>query len=122
MAIMAKGQVRAVSAIDMPAQRAFVHQIFALAARAKESGPALVRCQPTQRNLLTLWQRRIGPAPGLSDNPVLPALPLAAAAEAVHVKGQQLDRDVVEPLAEGRHHSVARARDLRHDRCLVASI
>ena len=58
----------------------------------------------------------------VSDNLVLSALPLLAAAEAVHVERQQLDRDVVEPLAEGRHHPVARPRDLRHDRCLVASI
>ena len=32
MAMLAKGQVRAVPANDMPAQRAFVHQIFGLAA------------------------------------------------------------------------------------------
>ena len=32
MAMLAKGQVRAVPRNDMPAQRAFVHQIFGLAA------------------------------------------------------------------------------------------
>jgi hypothetical protein len=32
MAMLAKGQVRAVPANDLPAQRAFVHQIFGLAA------------------------------------------------------------------------------------------
>jgi hypothetical protein len=32
MAMLAKGQVRAVPRTDMPAQRAFVHQIFGLAA------------------------------------------------------------------------------------------
>jgi transposase, IS6 family len=32
MAMLAKGQVRAVPGDDMPAQRAFVHQIFGLAA------------------------------------------------------------------------------------------
>ena len=32
MAMLAKGQVRAAPAIDMPAQRAFVHQILGLAA------------------------------------------------------------------------------------------
>ena len=32
MAMLAKGQVRAVSANDVPAQRAFVHQVFGLAA------------------------------------------------------------------------------------------
>ena len=32
MAMLAKGQACAISAIDMPAQRAFVHQIFGLAA------------------------------------------------------------------------------------------
>ena len=32
MAMLAKGQVRAVPADDMPAQRAFVHQVFGLAA------------------------------------------------------------------------------------------
>ena len=32
MAMLAKGQVRAAPANDMPAQRAFVHQIFGLAA------------------------------------------------------------------------------------------
>jgi hypothetical protein len=32
MAMLAKGQVRAVAANDLPAQRAFVHQIFDLAA------------------------------------------------------------------------------------------
>ena len=32
MAMLAKGQVRAVSGNDMPAQRAFVHRIFGLAA------------------------------------------------------------------------------------------
>ena len=32
MAMLAKGQVRAVPANDMPAQRAFVHQVFGLAA------------------------------------------------------------------------------------------
>ncbi len=32
MAMLGKGQVRAVSANDLPAQRAFVHQIFGLAA------------------------------------------------------------------------------------------
>ena len=31
MAMLAKGQVRAVPANDMPAQRAFVHQVFGLA-------------------------------------------------------------------------------------------
>ena len=30
--MLAKGQVRAVPAYDMPAQRAFVHQVFGLAA------------------------------------------------------------------------------------------
>jgi transposase, IS6 family len=32
MAMLAKGQVRAVPGDDMPAQRAFVHQVFGLAA------------------------------------------------------------------------------------------
>ena len=32
MAMLAKGQVRAVPGDDMPAQRAFVHEIFGLAA------------------------------------------------------------------------------------------
>jgi hypothetical protein len=32
MAMLAKGQVRAVPVADMPAQRAFVHQVFGLAA------------------------------------------------------------------------------------------
>ena len=32
MAMLGKGQVRAVPANDMPTQRAFVHQIFGLAA------------------------------------------------------------------------------------------
>jgi hypothetical protein len=32
MAMLAKGQVRAVPANDMPAQRAFVHRVFGLAA------------------------------------------------------------------------------------------
>ena len=32
MAMLAKGQVRAVPVNDMPAQRAFVHQLFGLAA------------------------------------------------------------------------------------------
>ncbi len=32
MAMLAKGQVRAVPGDDIPAQRAFVHQIFGLAA------------------------------------------------------------------------------------------
>jgi transposase, IS6 family len=32
MAMLAKGQVRAVPVNDMPAQRAFVHRIFGLAA------------------------------------------------------------------------------------------
>ena len=32
MAMLAKGQVRAVPATDLPAQRAFVHQVFGLAA------------------------------------------------------------------------------------------
>ena len=32
MAMLAKGQVRAVRGNDMPAQRAFVHQVFGLAA------------------------------------------------------------------------------------------
>ena len=32
MAMLAKGQVRAVPAHDLPAQRTFVHQVFGLAA------------------------------------------------------------------------------------------
>jgi hypothetical protein len=32
MAMLVKGQVRAVPANDMPAQRAFVHQVFGVAA------------------------------------------------------------------------------------------
>ncbi len=32
MAMLAKGQVRAVPRSDMPAQRSFVHQVFGLAA------------------------------------------------------------------------------------------
>ena len=32
MAMLTKGQVRVVPADDMPAQRAFVHQVFGLAA------------------------------------------------------------------------------------------
>ena len=32
MAILAKGQVRAAPANDLPAQRAFVHRVFGLAA------------------------------------------------------------------------------------------
>jgi transposase, IS6 family len=32
MAMLAKGQVRAVPGDDMPAQRAFVHKVFGLAA------------------------------------------------------------------------------------------
>ena len=32
MAMLAKGQVRAVPANDLPAQRAFVHRVFGLAA------------------------------------------------------------------------------------------
>ncbi len=32
LAMLAKGQVRAVPATDLPAQRAFVHQVFGLAA------------------------------------------------------------------------------------------
>ncbi len=32
MAMLVKGQVRAVPADDIPAQRAFVHQVFGLAA------------------------------------------------------------------------------------------
>ena len=32
MAMLAKGQARAVPVADMPAQRAFVHQVFGLAA------------------------------------------------------------------------------------------
>jgi hypothetical protein len=32
MAMLAKGQVRAVPAADMPSQRGFVHQLFGLAA------------------------------------------------------------------------------------------
>jgi hypothetical protein len=48
MAMLAKGQVRAVPANDMPAQRAFVHQTFGPAAWPEGSGPTLASNQPTQ--------------------------------------------------------------------------
>jgi hypothetical protein len=53
MAMLGKGQVRAVPANDLPTQRAFVHQIFGLAARPEAKGPELVGRPPTQRDPLS---------------------------------------------------------------------
>jgi len=49
MAMLAKGQVRAVSRGDMPAQRSFVQQIFGLAAREERSRRAARPLPPMQQ-------------------------------------------------------------------------
>ncbi len=49
MAMLAKGQVRAVLGNDLPAQRAFVHRVLGIAASSEKAGPELAHCQLTQQ-------------------------------------------------------------------------
>jgi DDE domain len=50
MSMLTKGQVRAAPVNDIAAQRAFLHQVFGLAARSKERGSEFAYRQSTQRS------------------------------------------------------------------------